>query len=412
MREEGSARARQHASLGVGERELRSVLCARLRARRTEIEQATLTRAYAIADPGAAADPTYVGGLRAAVRAALDYGMTAVERGERNAPPIPPSLLTQARIAVRSGVPLDTVLRRYLAGYTLLGDFLIEEVERSDLSDSGLKRLLRTQAALFDRVLAAVGKEYAREAASRPGPVRQRHLACVRRLLNGELLDTSELNYDFEGFHLGAIASGPRATKALRDLARGLDRGLLLVHYDERTVWAWLGARLEFDLAEVERFVTSHWPPQVSLAFGEPARALSGWRLTHKQAAAALPIALRSQKACIRYADVALFALALKDDLLAVSLRELYLRPLEAERDGGEILRQTLRAYFMADRNVSSAAAAQGVSRQAIAKRLHTVEERLGRPFNLCEVELEVALNLQQLDSEQIATSRVQPMPN
>lgn len=68
----------------------------------------------------------------------------------------------------------------------------------------------------------------------------------------------------------------------------------------------------------------------------------------------------------------------LQDSLLTASLRELYLAPLEQERNGGEVLRATLRAYFSAGRNVSSTAAALGVNRRTVANRLHRVEERLG----------------------------------
>jgi hypothetical protein len=41
-----------------------------------------------------------------------------------------PILLVQARLAARSDVSLDIVLRRYFAGYSLLGDFLVGEADR------------------------------------------------------------------------------------------------------------------------------------------------------------------------------------------------------------------------------------------------------------------------------------------
>jgi hypothetical protein len=54
---------------------------------------------------------------------------------------------------------------------------------------------------------------------------------------------------------------------------------------------------------------------------GEPARGIDGWRLSHRQAKAALPTALRAPEAFVRYGDVALLAATLADDLLATSLR-------------------------------------------------------------------------------------------
>lgn len=163
----------------------RASLHAGLHERRGEIEEAILSRAYGVSDPGETADPEYVRGLRAAVAAAIDYGLAGVERGERNPPTIPAVLLAQARVAARNGVGLDTVLRRYFAGYILLGDALIEEVETGGLlSGDDLKRLLRAQAPLFDRLLAAVSKAHTHECESRvrsPSSARSpRPRGCLR----------------------------------------------------------------------------------------------------------------------------------------------------------------------------------------------------------------------------------------
>lgn len=376
----------------------RAALFARLQARRPEIEQAALARVYAVSDPTEAVDPEYAEALRSAVSAAIDYGLAAVERGEERSPPLPAALLTQARLAARNNINLDTVLRRYFAGYTLLGDFLMQEAEDANLlGGHALQRLLRTQANLFDRLVAAVTEEYTREAGTRLDTAEQRRAQRVERLLDGELLDTSELAYDFNADHLGLIAAGSEAPDAIRNLAGALDRRLLVIRRGEGTLWAWLGGRRRVDLAQLERHVSQSWPAQISLALGEPAQGLGGWRLTHRQARAVLPIALRSPQSFIRYADVALLASMLQDDLLATSLRELYLAPLASERDGGEILRQTLRAYFAARRNASSAAAALGVSRQTVNSRLRMIEERIGRSLDCCSAEVDAALRLHDL---------------
>ena len=57
-------------------------------------------------------------------------------------------------MAARHGVGLDTVVRRYFAGYGLLSEFVVEEAEEGGLAEKlGLSRLLRGQAALFDRLI-------------------------------------------------------------------------------------------------------------------------------------------------------------------------------------------------------------------------------------------------------------------
>jgi len=380
----------------------RAELSARLRGRQAEIEQAILTRAYAVSETSSdspeleSLDPAYLQGLRSAAAAAVDYALEVIERGEERASSPPPILLTQARLAARHGVGLDTVLRRYSAGYVLISDFLVEEAERSGLRGTFLQRLLRSQAAL-DRLLAALSEEYAREERERPGTTEQRRAERIERLLAGEPIDTAELGYEFDVHHLAAIASGPGADNALRELAASVDCRLLTACRGDETLWAWLGARRALDPEELKRHASANWPEGATLAVGEPAQGLSGWRLSHRQAKAALTVAQRGPEPFVRYADVALLASVLQDDLLATSLRKLYLEPLEAERDGGEVAIETLRAYFAAERNVSSAAVVLGVKRHTVTNRLRVVEEAIGRSLSDCGPELEATLRLEQL---------------
>jgi len=369
----------------------RAVLRAQLEAHRPEIEQAVAARVHAISDPREVSDSAYLQGLHAALTGALDYALDVLERGERGAPDVPASLLVQARMAGRNGVALDTVLRRYFAGYSVLTDFIIREAE--DLQgEVPLQDVLRSQAAVFDRLLAAVSCEHGRETHGRPTNSQERRRECVERLLAGELVDHTDLGYDMAGHHLGLVAHGAAAAEAFRELARAVDRRQLTLAGDETTTWAWLGGRRPVDLPELKEVLAATWPPGICLALGEPADGLAGWRLTHQQAKAALPIALRRGDALIQYADVALLASMLQDDLLLTSLRELYLAPLLATRDGGEVALDTLHAYFAADRNLSSAAAMLGVSRHTVANRIRVIERRLGRPFVACAPSLEAVL--------------------
>ena len=64
------------------------------------------------------------------------------------------------------------------------------------------------------------------------------------------------------------------------------------------------------------------------------------------------------------------------------------------------MLRETLRTYLAAERNVSSTAAALGVVRKTVDTRLRTIEERLGRTLHPCPAELEIALELDEIAAE------------
>jgi hypothetical protein len=372
-----------------------SELAAGLRGRLPELEAAIANRVHAIADPRLVPDPIYPERLAEALSAAIDHGLTVIEVGERRAPGIPAAVLAEARLAARARVPLDTVLRRYFACNSLLGDFLVEEAERSAASSSALRLLLRRQATSFERLLEAVSDEHAREVKVWPSSTADRRREVVKSLLAGELVDHSELGYDLEGHHLALMAKGEGAPEAMAALAERLDRRLLAVSREEEPVWAcWLGGRRPVGSREAVRALGQIPLDRVFVAVGEPAEGLAGWRLSHRQAKAALPIAERRGEAGVRYADVILSVSILRDDLVAASLRQLYLDPLEATRDGGSVARRTLRAYFAAERNVSSTAAALGVDRRTVTNRIRAIEDLYGRPLGDFATDLEIALRL------------------
>lgn len=375
---------------------LRSYLSQRLVERRAEIEADVHVRMHAVSDPGATANPAYVQGLSAALSAAFDYALAGLAGDDEG--PVSVTLLAQARLAARSGVSLDTVLRRYFAGYTLFTDFLMQEAVSDSFSARALQQLMRAQAARFDRLVAAITDEHSREWSRRPSSAQERRKMQVEGLLEGELMVGEELDYDLRLSHLGLIVTGPGPEGVVRRLALDLDCRLLLVRPDEGTVWAWLGAPQPIDPERVRATAETPTGAGPRLALGEPAHELSGWRLTHRQAKAASAVGARSDGGIARYRDVAMVASILGDDLFGTSLRELFLVPLERGRNGGVALLATLRAYFAADRNVSSAAAALGVSRQTVINRLNVVEGLLGRPLSACAPEVEAALRLDQFE--------------
>ena len=288
------------------------------------------------------------------------------------------------------------MLRRYLAGQAVIADFVVAEAEREGRHITGqLQCLLRAQATVFDRLVAAVTEEHRREVdqVSRTTP-REQQAERIRRLLAGEPVDTSGLDYDFDGHHIGLIATAPEAAEIIRDLAIDLDLRLLTVRRDEDTLWAWLGAPHPIDPAAVDRRVLAGGLASGCLAVGEPGEGLCGWRCSHRQAVTAAPIGVRRGERLVRYRAVALLASILQDELLATFLRETYLKPLEGERDRGEHLLNTLRAYFAADHNISSAAVALGVDRRTVTKRLRLIEASTGAPIRSTSTELAIVLRL------------------
>jgi PucR C-terminal helix-turn-helix domain/GGDEF-like domain len=374
------------------------LICERLRSRESEIERAIRTRILALAHPDSPRDPPYIESLLVALAAGLDWCLTGLERGERRLPGPPLSLLRHVRHAAEVGVEIDLVLRRCFAGQAIFTDFLLEDCRRLELDGDAVRELLRALAFVSDRMVQAVAEEY-RDAAETWAhhPDRPR-LDRIRRLLSGEPLDLADFAYEFDATHVGLLIAGADPSAYLTELAGALDRRLLLVQADSNTFWAWLGGERELDPGELESLTRESRPEDLALAAGEPSAGVEGWRVTHRQAKAALSIARRSPAGVALYAESGLICTVMTDEILLSSLRRRYLDPLASRRDAGATLFKTLEVYLSRDRHISSAAAALGVSRQTVGRRLGEIEALLDRPLTDCLPELEISLGVRRIE--------------
>jgi DNA-binding PucR family transcriptional regulator len=375
----------------------------RLRARRDEIAQAIYDRLQeAVPDTVGGRDPAYQAGMLAAIAAVLDYSLEAIEQGPARPAPIPVEAAAQARRAARAGVSAGAVLRRYVAGHGLLGKFVAEETARLGLSSNepALLHISSTHDALLGHFTAAIEREHDHEREQIARSPEQRRVELVQRLLlDGESVSRAELGdlrYRFDAWHVAVIATGAGAREAL-EIVKADDRQFLPIFHGEETVWAWLGGQRRPAHADMERMRLDSEPAGVSLALGEPATGLQGWRETHEQAQEALQVALLARQKRARYADIAVLMPFVQNPDRGRSFVELYLLPLNGQKDGGAALRQTLRAYLEADRNASSAARRLGIDRRTLTHRLDTIEERLGYKLAARKPELEIALRLHDL---------------
>jgi PucR C-terminal helix-turn-helix domain/GGDEF-like domain len=375
----------------------RAAVVRRLEAQRLEIEEAVITRALAVSRPSGNGSAEYLAGLRAAIAAALEHGLAAIEHGIERAGAPPPDIPSQARRAARQRVALEVVLRRYAGGYSAIGDFLSRAAVECDLSAGEAYALQRELTAVFDQLVAAVGVEYRVEAERLTSSSSRRLAHRVRRLLAGELVDIGTFDYDLEGWHLGVVGSGAGLEAAARRAAAALDARLLVVEDDEDGTWAWLGAREALDPGRLEAIAAEVPAGEATIGIGEPGKGQRGWRRTHRQAYSALEIGCYGSRAISRYAEVGLLAALAREEDLLTHLSDAYLAPLASERDDGRILRETLRAYFQCERNVSSAAAVLGIARQTVASRLRVAERLIGRSLASAGAELEAILRWESL---------------
>jgi hypothetical protein len=374
----------------------------KLDARREEIVRGIYAHIQTtVPEPTTDANRAYQAGLRATITDLVEYSLQGIAAGGHWRAPIPNSAAEQARRAARTGVTLGMVLRRYLAAHARLGEYVTEQANRNGLSNDGrtLQHLSRTQAAMLDHLTAAMEVEYNDETEILRRSPTQRHARLVHRLLNYEqptTVELGELGYGLDGaWHIGVIAAGANADQALRTVGRALSCQVLGITADDGTLWAWLGMRARFPAAGV----AAHLPADSAarILVGEPRHGTDGWRRTHQEVRAAWPAALHATTTVTFCVDITLTAALLADSVLARLHRDTFLTPLDGQRDGGHISRETLHAYFACERSIASASAMLNVTRRTVENRLASIAKVLDRPLHSCLAELEVALRLEAL---------------
>jgi hypothetical protein len=384
---------------GVKERESPEAgnitLAQRLRRQQGEIERA-LTRVCAVGESESARDPVCPTPVENPFTAVIDYYLACIEKGEEAWSLVPAAAIEQARIAARNGIALDDFLIGAMAVQTLLNEFVLQESR--DLKDDSLNEIRALQGSVLLRFAPELVREYKREEGRLRQSATRRENAFVDRLLWGTPIAGHEIGYCLEMWHLGLVVDGARAKDAARTLAEVLGTTLLAVPRGRGRVWAWLGSHRKVSSQSVQDALAGKRGIQAKFAVGEPGRDIEGWRSTHFEAKAALSVANCTSAGVTCFSQVALEAIALQTPDLARSLRAAYLTPLSGTQRNGFVLRQTLRAYFDAGRNASSAAVSLKVSRRTVENRLRCVEQKLGRSLHACGAELELALRIEDLD--------------
>lgn len=294
-----------------------------------------------------------------------------------------PQTARMARVAAARGVPVERLVLVLRAGQSQAWEVWRALVAGLDLDAEGrgelLDLLLTYNFAWFDALGAAVVRAYGEQ------PL----VTAVQRVLAGE---EEPLGYDLTLVHVGLVAWGDDPARAA-DAARAIPHAALLaVEPHPDAAWLWLGAT-RWEAPALRALARLDSPPGVRVAVGEPRAGVDGFRATHALALDARRGAPPG-RAVTAYRDVALEALALRDEAAARAFVTAELGPLGGG-ERGERARATLRALFSAG-SASGAAGLLGISDRAVAYRVRAVEEALGGSIHARRTELDAALRLER----------------
>lgn len=308
-----------------------------------------------------------------------------------------------ARLAQRD-VPLAALTRAYYLGQSMFLRLGMDEAERLGVSDRVKIDVVRDIADVVHRyidwILQLVTGVHEQERRRWWSTRATLNASIILKVLRGDSLPirgfVSETGYTLAQTHLGVMAwSDVDAEDAarqheidllLRRLATAVHSPVspLITVVDRSTAWAWFGgARLDAGaLARVEDLVAT--VPGVRIALGEPGHDVEGFRRTHEQAAIARLVALSSpryrDRAVVSYADpqVALVQLLTKDATATATWVREVLGDYAGAGEQARVMRDTVAAYYAADKNAVRAAEQLGVHRNTVRQRVDRFEASVG----------------------------------
>ena len=352
--------------------------------------------------------------LQASIGENLDTALRAlVDARAPDSIEAPAAAVDYARRLAQQDVPAVLLIRAYRVGQARFLRHCIEELLRQSSGDhlEGLATLemIETVSDYIDRVVEQVLTTFGQ---ARDDWLRDRSAVLamrVRELLASRPVDVGAtehaLGYRLDQHHVGIVAwvDEPPAADALERIRRvvgtlGRDLGCpatpLVVPADESSAWAWIPSKLSLARTkELDAATTSE--PTVSLAVGEPARGIDGFRRSHRQAMSARGVALAAgdQRSPITpFVDVAPIAMLCADLDSARAWIHETLGELAVDSSRNEGLRETARVFLQTGGSYTATAEQMFLHRNTAQYRVRKAEEVRGRPLRDGRLDVELAL--------------------
>jgi PucR C-terminal helix-turn-helix domain/GGDEF-like domain len=325
----------------------------------------------------------------------------------------PAAALEYARRRAQHGTPLTALLRAYRLGHTCFSDWLVKELARqadgAEMITAATLGMSRIVAGYVDQTSEEIVAAYTRE---RERWLRNRsaaRAARIRDLLSGERVNVSAteatLGYRLRQYHVGLVCWAGDATAAVDNITR-LEHAIshvaakmvgsgdpVFLPRDESSAWAWLplGIRDRFDAAGA---AAAGVDGDLHFAFGDAARGITGFRLTHQQALAAQAVALTAgpPPRVVTFGEVAPVAMMLSSADLLRAWVLATLGGLATDDEHHARLRDTLLVFLQSGGSYKTTAEQMTLHKNTVQYRIRKAEESLGRSVAENRHDVELAL--------------------
>ena len=279
-----------------------------------------------------------------------------------------------------------------------------------------------TVARYIDQTSEEIVAAYTRE---RENWLRNRsaaRAARIRDLLSGQRVSVSAteatLGYRLCQYHVGLVCWADDATAAVDNITRlehaighvaeklGCSGEPIFLPRDESSAWAWLplGIHDTFDATGLGPAVGG----DIHLAFGDVAKDVAGFRLTHQQAVGAQAVVLAAGHPAPRsvtFGEVAPVAMMLGSTDLLRAWVLATLAGLATDDEHHARLRETLLVFLQTGGSYKATAERLTLHKNTVQYRIHKAEESLGRAVGENQHDVELALRA----SHWLGSSVLQP---
>jgi hypothetical protein len=324
--------------------------------------------------------------------------------------PFVPSVNTEyARFLAQRGVPAD----RLLLGYQLVKRAMIRAFidAAAELADNQgdvpwvVNGVLAYLFAYGDVAIEAAIGIHASAQAAWPKVAKVSLIRRVAAVLDGEVADPEAadrlLGYPVSGRHVAFIGYGDRVPIPQLDMGE-VDRRLrllpggkeiLVVPRDELTIFCWVSVPENDPVDQWIALAEAQGHP-APIAFGEPARGIEGFRLSHRQAQAAGAVLALANNGVhlVRYRDVAAVSFLAKQPVECRGWLSATLGDLAGDGEEREQLRHTLLVFLEEGENANAASQRLFVHRNTIRYRVERAKQMLPAPLEKHRLDVALAL--------------------
>ena len=362
--------------------------------------------------PGVMPDPETVAENRISIDQTLRSLADGIHSGiDPRAVDLPVATVAFAEAGVRRQVSAASLIRAYRLGHEAIWEWffarIVERCGDREALAASIRLFTHWTFAYTDTAVTHVEQTVERERERWLRSTLASRGAAIAAIVSGEETDegraAKRLRYRLDRHHLGvSCAADTTAPDAYDAIAEAIGEAARVLDVDEPLIFptgvttavGWISRARPFTEDELGGLKRLR-PGAIRVALGEPAPGLEGFRRSHLESGHARRIATAAAvSGVVRYADLAVAAMASNDPDQAAAFVRRVLGPLAEDTEVSRRAAEALAVYLDENRSRTRAGELLHVHPNTVTYRVQQAEKLLGRSVDTLRLDERVALAL------------------